>query len=154
MKFVCSFLIKLVSKIDVFAAGTQVVLKRIPGMKKDTNIDLQPFVREETGEYNCPMTKVLRIIGGKWKLLILNAILLECPKRFGALRKKMPDITQATLTAQLRELERDGIILRTVYAESPPRVEYELSELGLTLVPIIQLLNEWGNTYCVKSADS
>ena len=154
MKFVCSFLIKLVTKIDVFAAGTQVVLKRIPGMKKDTNIDLQPFVREETGEYNCPMTKVLRIIGGKWKLLILNAILLECPKRFGALRKKMPDITQATLTSQLRELERDGIILRTVYAESPPRVEYELSELGLTLVPIIQLLNEWGNTYCVKSADS
>jgi DNA-binding HxlR family transcriptional regulator len=146
-------LVKLASKIEVFETGAQVVLKKIPGMKKDTNIDLQPFVKEETGEYNCPMTKVLRIIGGKWKLLILNAILLECPKRFGALKKKMPDITQATLTTQLRELERDGIILRTVYAESPPRVEYKLTELGLTLVPIIELLNEWGNTYCIHNKE-
>jgi DNA-binding HxlR family transcriptional regulator len=119
-------------------------------MKKDTNIDSQPFVKEEAGEFNCPMTKVLRIIGGKWKLLILNAILMECPKRFGALKKKMPDITHATLTTQLRELERDGIIQRTAYAESPPRVEYKLTEFGLTLVPIIDLLNEWGNTYFVN----
>ena len=120
-------------------------------MKKDTNTDTQLFVKEATGEYNCPMTKVLRIIGGKWKLLILNAILSECPKRFGALRKKMPDITHATLTVQLCELERDGIILRTVFAESPPRVEYKLTDPGLTLVPIIKLLNEWGNTYCINS---
>lgn len=143
-------MIKLASKIEIFATGTQVVLKKIPGMKKDTDIDLQPFVKGETEQYNCPMTKVLHIIGGKWKLLILNAILLECPKRFGALKKKMPHITQATLTTQLRELERDGIILRTVYAESPPRVEYKLTELGLTLVPIIRLINEWGNTYCLN----
>ncbi|WP_325558118.1 helix-turn-helix domain-containing protein [Pedobacter sp.] len=51
----------------------------------------------------------------------------------------------------MRELERDGIILRTAYAESPPRVEYKLTELGLTLVPIIDLINKWGNTYCVNS---
>ncbi|MNL40830.1 putative HTH-type transcriptional regulator YybR [compost metagenome] len=97
------------------------------------------------------MTKVLRIIGGKWKLLILNAILQDCPKRFGELRKKMPDITQATLTIQLRELEADGIVSRLVYAESPPKVEYKLTDLGLTLVPIITSLNEWGQNYCVHN---
>lgn len=116
-------------------------------MKKDSIIDLEPFVKEEPGQYNCPMTKVVRLIGGKWKLLIINAILMECPKRFGALKKMMPDITQATLTIQLRELERDGIVLRTAYAESPPKVEYSLTDLGMTLVPIIEMLNKWGNTY-------
>lgn len=143
-------MVKLASKIERFKAVAQVVYKKIPGMKKDTNIDLQSFEKAESGQNNSHMTKVLRIIGGKWKLLILNAIILNCPKRFGELRKYMPDITQATLTTQLRELERDGIILRTAYAVSPPKVEYKFTELGLTLVPIIKSLNEWGNTYCLN----
>ena len=117
-------------------------------MEKDTNIISEHFTKKDFEEYNHQMTKVIRIIGGKWKLLILNAILMDCPKRFGSLKKKMSGITQATLTKQLREMEQDGIILRIAYAESPPRVEYKLTELGLTLVPIIELIKEWGSTYC------
>lgn len=99
-------------------------------------------------ENNCPLTDALKIIGGKWKLLLLNNIRKECPKRFGELRREMQDITQTTLTAQLRELERDGIIERKVYAEAPPRVEYKLTELGKQLVPVMDALSAWGERYC------
>jgi DNA-binding HxlR family transcriptional regulator len=116
-------------------------------MKNNTIEDLQVFEHPHSPENNCPMTNTLKIIGGKWKLLLLNSIRKECPARFGELRKKMHDITQATLTAQLRELERDGIILRTVYPEAPPRVEYKLTELGKTLIPVIQAICDWGETH-------
>jgi DNA-binding HxlR family transcriptional regulator len=120
-------------------------------MKNDTNNDDQLVIKTENERFledNCPMTNALDIIGGKWKLMLLNKIREECPMRFGVLRKKMPYITQATLTAQLKELERDGILLRTAYAESPPRVEYKLTELGKTLIPIMDALCNWGNNYC------
>lgn len=94
------------------------------------------------------MTNTLKIIGGKWKMLLLNCFREECPVRFGKLKSKMQDITQTTLTTQLRELERDGIISRQVYAESPPRVEYKLTELGKTLMPVMQVINDWGENYC------
>ncbi|ULT29107.1 helix-turn-helix transcriptional regulator [Sphingobacterium sp. E70] len=71
----------------------------------------------------------------------------ECPKRFGELRREMDDMAQTTLTVQLRELERDGILCRQIYAESPPRVEYKLSDLGKTLLPIIERLDEWWLSY-------
>ena len=120
-------------------------------MKNDTNDDDQLVIKAENeifSEDNCPMTNALDIIGGKWKLKLLNKVREECPMRFGVLRKKMPYITQATLTAQLKELERDGILLRTAYAESPPRVEYKLTELGKTLIPIMDALCDWANNYC------
>ncbi|SHM73378.1 transcriptional regulator, HxlR family [Chitinophaga jiangningensis] len=98
-------------------------------------------------ENNIALTNAMQVIGGKWKLLLLNSIRLDCPARFGELRKKMQDITHATLTAQLRELEQDGIIERKVYAEVPPRVEYKLTPLGITLVPIITSLCDWGEAY-------
>ena len=93
------------------------------------------------------MNIALDIIGGKWKLMLLNKIREECPMRFGVLRRKLPHITQATLTAQLKQLERDGILLREAYAESPPRVEYKLTEIGKSLIPIMDSLCAWGEDY-------
>ena len=91
----------------------------------------------------CPVEACLEIIGGKWKGVVLYH-LLEGKKRFNELRRLLPDVTQRMLTRQLRELESDQIIERTVYPEVPPKVEYSLSELGHTLEPIIRLLQKWG----------
>ncbi|MBV8251578.1 MAG: helix-turn-helix transcriptional regulator [Chitinophaga sp.] len=120
-------------------------------MEKDTIDEQQGFSEaaelQLLEENNIALTKAMRIIGGKWKLLLLNSIRRDCPARFGELRKKMQDITHATLTAQLKELERDGIIERKAYAEVPPRVEYKLTPLGITLVPVITALCAWGEAY-------
>jgi DNA-binding HxlR family transcriptional regulator len=119
-------------------------------MTNDTIIEDQPVANQESGTYsanNCNMNITLDIIGGKWKLMLLNKIREECPMRFGVLRRKLPHITQATLTAQLKQLERDGVILRKAYAESPPRVEYKLTEIGKSLIPIMDSLCAWGEDY-------
>lgn len=120
-------------------------------MENSTNKENQAVGEEENlglTENNSPVTGMLKVIGGKWKILLLAAIRDECPARFGELKRKMEDVTQTTLTTQLRELERDGIICRKAYAESPPRVEYKLTELGKTLIPVIQVMSEWWNVYC------
>ncbi|WCT09921.1 winged helix-turn-helix transcriptional regulator [Mucilaginibacter jinjuensis] len=93
--------------------------------------------------YNCPVTHTMNKIGGKWKVLIIYAISLKC-NRFSKLQKALPLITKQMLVTQLRELEEDGILERTVYAEVPPRVEYKLSAQGLSLMPIISVMQEWG----------
>ncbi|RAJ82227.1 DNA-binding HxlR family transcriptional regulator [Chitinophaga dinghuensis] len=120
-------------------------------MEKDTIDEKQAVSDAEEmrilEENNIALTKAMRIIGGKWKLLLLNSIRRDCPARFGELRKKMQDITHATLTAQLKELESDGIIERKAYPEVPPRVEYKLTPLGITLVPVIEALCAWGEGY-------
>lgn len=95
-------------------------------------------------ERNCPMTVAMKVLGGKWKIVIINFIQEASPARFGELKRKMPGITQTMLTNQLRELEQDGIIHRTIYAEVPPRVEYGLTDLGKTLIPISSSLHQWG----------
>lgn len=95
----------------------------------------------------CDVNGIFKIIGGKWKVLLIKSIAHECPKRFGELRREMEDMAQTTLTIQLRELENDGIICRKVYAESPPRVEYRLSDLGKSLLPIIETLDHWWHHY-------
>jgi DNA-binding HxlR family transcriptional regulator len=89
---------------------------------------------------------VLRILGGKWKLSILCA-LLDGTKRFSELRRLNSGITQRMLTNQLRELEVDLVVSRKVYAEVPPKVEYSLTEIGKKLQPILQQLEEWGQIY-------
>lgn len=94
----------------------------------------------------CPVETTLNIISGKWKGIILFR-LLGGKKRFNELQRQMSAITHRTLTLQLRELERDGIVKRTVYAEVPPRVEYELTDLGLSMKPIIQSIYDWGADY-------
>ena len=95
----------------------------------------------------CPMVEAMNVIGGKWKLILIARIYRQSPARFGELKRSLVGITQKMLTAQLRELEQDGIIHRKVYAEVPPKVEYTLTEYGLTLEPIVSLLYAWGEEH-------
>ncbi|HEX6533572.1 MAG TPA: helix-turn-helix domain-containing protein [Gemmatimonadaceae bacterium] len=97
----------------------------------------------------CAVEACLEVIGGKWKGAILH-YLLGGTRRFGELRRLLPAVTQRMLTNQLRELERDGVITRTVYAEVPPRVEYALTELGRALGPLLALVREWGDAYFTR----
>ena len=98
---------------------------------------------------NDPVCVVLKLVGGKWKILIVY-LLLTGTKRFNELRRLIPDITQRMLTNQLRELESDGILTRTVYAEVPPKVEYALTKIGRNLEPILSQLETWGKCYLKK----
>ena len=94
----------------------------------------------------CPVETTLNIISGKWKGIILYR-LLGGKKRFNELKRLIPNVTHRTLTLQLRELERDKVVKRTIYAEVPPRVEYELTTIGLSMSPIIQSMYNWGLNY-------
>ena len=95
---------------------------------------------------DCPVATTVQLIGNKWKLLILRNLLAR-PWRFNELRKSLDGISQKVLTESLRSMESDGIVIRTVYAEVPPRVEYSLSELGETLRPILDAMQAWGQEY-------
>lgn len=124
-------------------------------MKKNTNIDNQEVIDEKKiifDEKSCPVTATMHVIGGKWKAILINAIYQTSPARFGELKRSVAGITQSMLTSQLRELEDDGIINRKIYAEIPPKVEYTLTEFGLTLSPIIQSMGEWGVKYKLNQA--
>ena len=97
----------------------------------------------------CPVETTLSLIGNKWKVLILRD-LITGTKRFGELKKSLGAVSQKVLTAQLRDMEADGLITRTVYAEVPPRVEYSLSEIGESMQPILDAMQVWGNDYKSK----
>ncbi len=94
----------------------------------------------------CPVAATVQLIGSKWKLLIIRNLLTR-PWRFNELHKDLEGISQKVLTDNLRQMEADGLITRTVYAEVPPRVEYALSELGATLKPILDAMKVWGENY-------
>lgn len=94
----------------------------------------------------CTTEMALEIIGGKWKLVILYN-LFEGTKRFGELRRAMPNVTQRMLTRQLRELEEDGLVRRKVYTQVPPKVEYSLTDTGESLESIVRQIDEWGDWY-------
>ena len=94
----------------------------------------------------CPVATTVRLIGSKWKLLILRNLLARS-WRFNELKKNLEGISQKVLTDSLRSLEEDGIVTRTVYPEVPHRVEYALSELGESMRPIIHAMEEWGLGY-------
>ncbi len=94
----------------------------------------------------CPVEAALDLIGGKWRSIILFRVLEET-RRFNELRRLVPGMTQRMLTNQLRELERDGLIVRKVYAEVPPKVEYSISEFGRTLEPVLRALVQWAETH-------
>ncbi|MBP3819965.1 MAG: helix-turn-helix transcriptional regulator [Butyrivibrio sp.] len=94
----------------------------------------------------CPVATTVSLIGSKWKLLIMRNLLAR-PWRFNELQKSLEGVSQKVLTDSLRSMESDGIIIRTVYPEVPPRVEYSLSELGESMRPIIKSMEEWGLDY-------
>ena len=94
----------------------------------------------------CPVATTVRLIGSKWKLLIMRNLLTR-PWRFNELKKDLLGISQKVLTDSLRSMEEDGIITRTVYPEVPPHVEYALSELGESMRPIIEAMEQWGLGY-------
>lgn len=94
----------------------------------------------------CPVETTLTLIGNKWKVLILRD-LLPGTKRFGELKKSLGTVSQKVLTAQLRDMEADGLLIRTVYPEVPPRVEYTLTDLGKSLQPVLHSLQDWGENY-------
>jgi DNA-binding HxlR family transcriptional regulator len=122
-------------------------------MKNNTNTDNQEVKNEKIlvfDEKSCPVTATMQVLGGKWKAILINAIYLTSPARFGELKRSVKGITQSMLTQQLRELEDDGLISRKIYAEIPPRVEYTLTEFGLTLSPIMLSMAKWGEEYRMK----
>jgi len=89
---------------------------------------------------------IQKVLGGKWKIEILYYISLKT-RRFGELRRQIGDITQSTLTKQLRELEADGFISRYIYQEIPPKVEYSLTDLGKSFVPVLEHMKQWGEAH-------
>ena len=101
--------------------------------------------------YQCPVDAPIQVLGGKWKLVLLF-YLLQQPRRNGELLRLVPNIAQKMLTQQLRELERDGIVTRTVHDEVPPRVVYAVSEHERAkLEPLVQSMCDWGMYWCEKT---
>lgn len=94
----------------------------------------------------CPVETTLMLISNKWKVLILRD-LLSGTKRFGELKKSIGNVSQKVLTAQLRQMEEIGLLIRTVYPEVPPHVEYTLTELGYSLKPVLDAMWSWGTEY-------
>ena len=99
----------------------------------------------------CPVETTLTSISDKWKVLILRDMLTGT-KRFGELKKSIGHVSQKVLTAQLREMEENGLLTRTVYAEVPPRVEYTLTDLGYSLKPILDAMWNWGENYKAQNS--
>lgn len=97
----------------------------------------------------CPVATAVQLIGNKWKLLIIQR-LLDRPHRFNELCRSIDGLSEKVLSENLKQLESDGIVVRTAYPESPVRVEYSLSEIGESMRPIIGALQEWGLEYKEK----
>lgn len=97
-------------------------------------------------EFNCPVEATLQLIGGKYKAVILWH-LIENQKRFSELKRLLPKATEKMLTQQLRDLENDGLIIRTVYPVVPPKVEYSLSDFGRSIIPVLNSMCNWGEEY-------
>lgn len=97
----------------------------------------------------CPVTATMDIIGGKWKILIIHLINNDI-NRFGKMSMMLKEISKQMLTTQLRELEEDGVIERKIYPEIPPRVEYFLTDKGKGLLPVIEMMKDWGNEFVLS----
>lgn len=105
------------------------------------------FQSEEMMARCVPMSSLQAVLGGKWKILILWYVAFYRVQRFGELMRRLDGITQSTLTKQLRELEQDGFLHREIYKEIPPRVEYTLTPLGESFVPVLQQMMEWSEAH-------
>lgn len=105
------------------------------------------FETEEALARCLPMSRLQGILGGKWKILILWYVAFYRVQRFGELSRRLEGITQSTLTKQLRQLEQQGFLQRTVYPEVPPRVEYRLTQLGRSFVPVLNQMLDWSQQH-------
>ena len=94
----------------------------------------------------CPFTTAQRLIQGKWAILIMH-FLSEEPLRFNELQRRMPKMTHATLSSQLKQLEAEGLVIRTEYMQIPPKVEYSLSDIGKEFQPVLESIKDWGEKY-------
>lgn len=101
------------------------------------------FTKNDVVARCVPMSRLQSVIGGKWKILILWYIAFYKVQRFGELTRRLDGITQSTLTKQLRELEEDGFLHRKIYKEIPPKVEYSLTELGESFIPVLEAMMAW-----------
>lgn len=108
-------------------------------------------MKKPAAQYRCPMEATLDLIGGKWKALILWH-LVKKSLRFNELQKLMPQATPKMLTQQLRDLERDLLISRTIYPVVPPKVKYALTAFGRSLIPILETMCAWGSRYLESAA--
>jgi DNA-binding HxlR family transcriptional regulator len=99
----------------------------------------------------CPAETAITLLGSKWKLLILRE-LFKGMRRFGELSRSVPGISQKMLTQQLRQMEEDGLVSRKIYPEVPPRVEYSLTDIAMSLKPVLDAMHKWGTKYMMRGA--
>lgn len=112
----------------------------------DAHLDdsqLKPGQAGPDSEELCPMPDIAQLIGGKWKLIILQILIFRGTKRFGELRRMMEGVTQTMLTQQLRALERDGLVTRKIYPQVPPRVEYTATQRAMDLTIMFKAMHDW-----------
>lgn len=112
-------------------------------MKKENSTN---SINQKIINATCGTAVTLALISGRWKLNILWQ-LLEGKLRYGDIKKRIPNISERMLAMQLKEMEADGLVTRTVYPEVPPRVDYELTDLGLSMEPMLRSIDEWGDNY-------
>lgn len=103
------------------------------------------FVKLNGKTYPCTVSLTMDLVGGKWKAVILYHLKDE-PKRYNELRKEIPSVTEMTLSLQLKQLEKDGLVLRKVYGKKPPiKVVYSLTDFGSSFIPVLEAITKWGN---------
>jgi len=111
------------------------------------------YVKVNGKIYPCTVSLTMDLVGGKWKAVILYH-LKDVEKRFSDLCKKMPTVTEMTLSLQLKQLEKDGLLLRTVYGKKPPlKVIYSLTDFGKTFIPVLAAITEWGNHVVMEKGE-
>jgi DNA-binding HxlR family transcriptional regulator len=103
--------------------------------------------------FACPIENTLKVMDGKWKIMILHALFFNGTLRFSELKKHIPGVTQKMLTAQLRDLEAKGVVERKVYPVVPPKVEYSLTDMGRSLRPVLEAMHQWSLEYDPRPCD-
>ncbi len=138
---------------NYFESVTFAIPIRFDSFKKMKKECTGKYVKVNGKLYPCSVSLAMNLVGGKWKTVILYH-LKEGTKRYGELRKELFSVTEMTLSLQLKQLEKDGLVSRTVYGQKPPiRVEYALTDFGKTFIPVLEAITDWGNEIVDKSGE-
>lgn len=122
-------------------------------MNREELYEKKPMIKIHDKLFPCPTSAAMELIGGKWKSVILVHLINE-EKRYNELRKEIPTITERTLSLQLKQLEADGLLSRKVYTKKPPlKVVYSLTKFGKTLIPVLEIITEWGITAAYEKGE-